>query len=190
MKLMWLICRDERGASADERRQFCGENLSVKIMLLQFPQIDIMTAASSHATGSMRLCSADIARYSLQATMEEKILTRHPEGKQGVNISRQKYDHIKDAILRVLHERGEIAFKDLPEAVADQLAGVFEGRMMWYVVTVKLDLEARGLIERVPKKTPQRVRLAVTRSTRPKVASLKTARHRSRNVHPRKKTEG
>lgn len=122
--------------------------------------------------------------------MEEKILTRHPEGKQGVNISRQKYDRIKDAILRVLHERGEIAFKDLPEAVADQLVGVFEGRVMWYVVTVKLDLEARGLIERVPKKTPQRVRLAAARSMRTRIASAKTARRGNRNVHSRKKTEG
>lgn len=91
---------------------------------------------------------------------EEKILTLHPEGKQGVNISKRKYDMIKAAILESLHERGEIAFKDLPDEVTKRLAGNFDGKIMWYVVTVKLDLEARGLIERVPKESPQRIRLA------------------------------
>ncbi len=89
---------------------------------------------------------------------EERILTLHPEGKQGVNISKAKYDAISNAILEVLKERGEVSFQDLPEAVSAQL-GAFDGSVSWYVTTVKLDLEARGLIERVPKVTPQRLRL-------------------------------
>ena len=35
-----------------------------------------------------------------------------------------------------------------------------EGSISWYVTTVKLDLEARGLIERVPRSRPQRLRMA------------------------------
>ena len=31
---------------------------------------------------------------------------------------------------------------------------------MWYVTTVKLDLEARGQLKRVPKSRPQRVKLS------------------------------
>ena len=35
----------------------------------------------------------------------------------------------------------------------------FKGSPMWYITTVKLDLEARGLIERIPKSSPQQLQL-------------------------------
>jgi hypothetical protein len=92
--------------------------------------------------------------------MEEKILTLHPENKKGVNISKRKYEVMKSAIIATLRETGEMAFKDLPKAVRKKLEGKFEGKITWYVVTVKLDLEARGIVERIPKKSPQRIRLA------------------------------
>ncbi len=104
--------------------------------------------------------------------MNDRILTLHPEGKQGVKISKKKYEQIKNAILLVLRERGEIAFKDLPDAVAQKLDGVFEGSIIWYVVTVKLDLEARGLLVRVPKKTPQRIRRATQKSPKAKAVNM------------------
>lgn len=91
--------------------------------------------------------------------MEEKILTLHPQGKQGVNISRAKYDTIREAILKAAAKEGEIRFKDLPAAVEEELQRPFDGSLSWYVTTVKLDLEARGLIERVPGSSPQRLRL-------------------------------
>ncbi len=91
--------------------------------------------------------------------MEEKILTRHPEaGKSGVNISKAKYDAVKAAILETLGA-GERTFDELAEAVNLKLAGRFDGSIRWYVTTVKLDLEARGMIARVPKSSPQRLRL-------------------------------
>ena len=41
--------------------------------------------------------------------MEEKILTQHPEsGKSGVNISRQKYDVMREAILDSIGAHGEV----------------------------------------------------------------------------------
>ena len=92
--------------------------------------------------------------------MEEKILTLHPDGKQGVNISKAKYESIRQAILSILAEQEEILFKDLPAAVDRKLEGNFDGSISWYVTTVKLDLEARGLVVRVPKSSPQRLRLA------------------------------
>lgn len=91
--------------------------------------------------------------------MEEKILTLHPQGKQGVNISRAKYDTVCEAILQVVGAQGEIQFKDLPAAVEAELHKPFEGSLSWYVTTIKLDLEARGLIERVRGSSPQRLRL-------------------------------
>ena len=93
--------------------------------------------------------------------MEEKILTLHPDGKQGVNISKEKYETIRQAILSILGEQGETFFKDLPAGVEPKLERDFDGSISWYVITVKLDLEARGLIIRVPKSSPQRLRLAL-----------------------------
>ncbi len=33
------------------------------------------------------------------------------------------------------------------------------GERIWYTISVKLDLEARGVIERVPGRSPQVIRL-------------------------------
>lgn len=92
--------------------------------------------------------------------MEEKILTLHPEGKSGVQISKEKYDSIREAILEIIGNRGLISFKDLTGSIQRQLEAHFEGSIPWYVTTVKLDLEARRLIERVPGSSPQQLRLA------------------------------
>lgn len=91
--------------------------------------------------------------------MRDMIRTLHPEKKQGVNISRQKYDMIRKAILCVLQSQKEITFMNLSRAVEKDMNGNFEGSVTWYVTTVKLDMEARGEIKRVPKSRPQLVRL-------------------------------
>jgi hypothetical protein len=91
--------------------------------------------------------------------MGGRIKTLHPEpGKQGVNILRTKYEKIRDAILSVMAGVDMISFTDLMELVADDLEDAFEGSVSWYVTTVKLDLEARNLIERVPGERPQKLR--------------------------------
>ncbi len=91
--------------------------------------------------------------------MEYKIMTLHPEeGKQGVNIARKKYDMVRAAILNAL-DRSELTFSELTRHVENQLGKTFDGSIPWYVTTVKLDLEARGEIERVPRSRPQRLRL-------------------------------
>lgn len=91
--------------------------------------------------------------------MSEKIMTLHPQGKSGVNLDKAKYDTIRNAILNVAHERGEITFADLTTAVEDSIGDSFDGSVPWYVTTIKLDLEARGVIERIPNSSPQRLRL-------------------------------
>ena len=45
--------------------------------------------------------------------MEDKFLTLHPDGKQGVNINKVKYDQIRQAILGSIREHSEIGFKEL-----------------------------------------------------------------------------
>ncbi len=90
--------------------------------------------------------------------MNENFLTLHPQGKNGVNISKDKYNVMKAAIVNVLQKQGEMTFRALNDEVRRQLEGNFAGSIGWYVTTVKLDLEARGVIERFGK-SPQQLRL-------------------------------
>ena len=89
--------------------------------------------------------------------IEEKILTKHPQGKSGKNISRQTYDLFKDTILSILKNK-ELTHEELFNQLNKKLKGKFSGNISWYGETVKLDLEARKLIERTDSK-PQKYRL-------------------------------
>jgi len=96
----------------------------------------------------------------------EKISCRTPaEDRAGVtNIPKWKYDEVSQAILSVL-ERGDIAFSDLRDAVMAELSSeTLEnlGSVSWHVTTVKLEMEVRGEIERIPGKVPQRLQLPAT----------------------------
>jgi hypothetical protein len=78
--------------------------------------------------------------------MEDRILTQHPENKQGTRISRNKYEQMCTAIEQSLQEQNPLGFKALNEAVHQKLDGNFDGSIGWYFTTVKLDLEARGVV--------------------------------------------
>jgi hypothetical protein len=91
---------------------------------------------------------------------EEKFLTLHPEeGKRGVNISRTKYEMVRQAILDAVRSQGTITYQGLVSLVEYSLRNRFEGSIPWYVTTVKLDLEARGEIERVAGPGEQKLSL-------------------------------
>ena len=92
--------------------------------------------------------------------MKDTIRTLHPEKKQGVNISKEKYEIIRKAMLSIFRAQKEISFRNLSHAVEKEVDGKFDGSVMWYVTTVKLDLEARGTVKRVPNSRPQLVKLA------------------------------
>ena len=68
---------------------------------------------------------------------EEKILTLHPEGKKGVNILKRRYDTIKDFIIKTIKEHGEITFEEVGDQAVAELSESFDGKVLWYVVTVK-----------------------------------------------------
>lgn len=96
---------------------------------------------------------------------QAKVLCQNPTpGKQGTYIPKWKYDLMRNAILEVV-PRNDVGvhFKDLPSMVDKTLTEVDRqrlGSVSWYATTVKLDLEARGEIERVPGVKPQRLRKA------------------------------
>ena len=87
---------------------------------------------------------------------EEKILTKHPLGKSGKNIDKQKYETLKKAILSALR-KDELTHTELFGRLNKSLKGKFSGNISWYGETVKLD-EAKKMIERTASK-PQRYRL-------------------------------
>jgi hypothetical protein len=90
---------------------------------------------------------------------KDTIRTLHPEKKQGVNISKDKYEIIRKMIFTILKQNKEMPFMKLSRAVEKEVRGTFDGSVMWYVTTVKLDMEARGEVTRVPNSRPQLVRL-------------------------------
>ena len=91
--------------------------------------------------------------------MEDKFLTQHPQGKRGVSMSRAKYGLIRETILELIRDYGEISLTELLMRCEQMLVNKLEGSISWYTTWVKLDLESRGEIERVPNASPQKIRL-------------------------------
>ncbi len=88
----------------------------------------------------------------------EKIQTLHPvAGKTNKAISKDKYDYIRKHLLAILKTK-ELSHTDLMEALYQRVKDEFEGGVQWYGETVKLDLEARNLIERTGSK-PEKYKL-------------------------------
>ena len=52
-----------------------------------------------------------------------------------------------------------MTFTRLVEDVRQRIGSDFQGSISWYVVSVKLDLEARGILKRVPGTKPQQISL-------------------------------
>lgn len=95
--------------------------------------------------------------------VEERIDCLTADGtKKNVTIPRWKYDLVRAALLEVIPDEPKgIEFSALSDAVAQVLSKedrVRLGSITWHVVVVKLDLEGRKLIERIPGVGRQRVR--------------------------------
>lgn len=86
------------------------------------------------------------------------IQTRHPLGKANFPVSKERYELFKGAIVAALQEE-ELTHTELVQRVTERLEGSFDGNVSWHVMTVKLDLEAAGLVSRTTSR-PQRYRLA------------------------------
>ena len=92
---------------------------------------------------------------------DERVEALHPDPKKkGTRISKEMYETVREAILdAVPYEEPGLRFMDLSREVEQRAPGrLFENASVgWYTTTVKLDLEARGLIKRVPGVSPQRL---------------------------------
>lgn len=88
----------------------------------------------------------------------DRVLTLHPQGKKGRRIDAVKYQATREAVIGALSS-GDLTQNELVETASAALEGRFEGSKGWYVESVKLDLEARGLVERYRSKPHDRYRL-------------------------------
>lgn len=93
---------------------------------------------------------------------DEKIACRTPTpGKQATNIPRWKFDLMRKHLLALIPDT-------MPGMRARQVPALMRTRLSekelerlgsvnWHVTTVKLELEVRGEIERIPNVSPQRL---------------------------------
>jgi len=87
------------------------------------------------------------------------------------NLKEEKYSIIREAMLAALPNSGSdgMPFVQLKDKVRAYLTAknvpteLFPkpGSVRWYCKVVQLDLEAKGLIERLPKRSPIQLRKAV-----------------------------
>ena len=90
-----------------------------------------------------------------------KVQMQHPEGRKAPSIEESMYAPVRAAILDAVPATGDgVPFRDLSQEVAARTpAEMWEHASLgWYTTVVKLDLEAREEIYRVPDVVPQRLR--------------------------------
>ena len=88
----------------------------------------------------------------------------HPEHRE--NLKADKYHIIREAMLRSLSEEDWLSFHEMEDRVRERLQeqavpkALFPkpGSVRWYCKAVQLDLEARGIIQRQPRKSPLHLR--------------------------------
>ncbi|MCF6137710.1 DUF6958 family protein [Pseudalkalibacillus berkeleyi] len=91
--------------------------------------------------------------------MEERVQLLHPDSKEMPSINKEKYNLVKKTIIDIIRENNIITFKNLSNESSHRLNEILDGSPSWYVTSVKLDLEARGIIERLAKTSPQQLQL-------------------------------
>jgi hypothetical protein len=89
---------------------------------------------------------------------QEVIQTLHPQ-KGNINkiIALDKYNFIKEHLLQIMAEL-ELTHTELMEELFSRVKNNFKGGVQWYGEVVKLDLEARKIVERTKTK-PEKYKL-------------------------------
>ena len=93
---------------------------------------------------------------------KEMFQALHPDPqKKGMRVTKATYEIYRDIMLQVIPDDEEgILFMELSAAIEPHVPAevLSNSSVGWWTTTVKLDLEARQLIERVPGRGRQRVR--------------------------------
>lgn len=90
------------------------------------------------------------------------------DGSGGTRIKKSTYELFRRLLLEAIPADDDgIAYRELPRLIEPRVPRELlktRGSCSWYVTSVKLDLEARGEIERLPGVRPQRLRRLSTSS--------------------------
>ena len=104
----------------------------------------------------------------------KRVVARNPgKGKQSTRVDAQRTQLMRRALLKAIpRTKAGVRFMDLFDVIGRHLprSGLpGSGSLSRTLTRVKLDLEAQGVIERIPDSVPQRLR----RTTRARRGSLK-----------------
>jgi hypothetical protein len=89
----------------------------------------------------------NLAEAPVWDAVTEKVELKRPGGKAGIVILRKHYDVLSIFILKVLEVNQEITLIELLEAAKKNISTKPSGEILWVIINVKHDLEARGLIK-------------------------------------------
>ena len=94
-------------------------------------------------------------------------------GNRTISLSTPAYESVKEFIMRVLMEKGEITFIELLNLAEQDSSLRLEGDMSWSFLVVKRDLAARGIIHVTIGLGRSRVQLiSLSRKKRSTLASI------------------
>lgn len=106
--------------------------------------------------------------------MQEKKVVQmlRPDGKKGVSVPEDQYESLRFFVLSFLDTKGDSTLNELIEQANTTFQDKIDSDLSWYVLQVKLDLEARGMIRSF---TPlHQKRLFYLKLTRQGARQLKT----------------
>ena len=95
--------------------------------------------------------------------MEQRIQLRHPAGKKAISMDKEKYSIIEKSLLKCLKGKASLTHKEILKLITEDLKKnkiKFAGSIEWNMEWVKLDLESRKKIMRMPNTTPIKFKLA------------------------------
>ena len=81
---------------------------------------------------------------------DETIITFRPGGKKGTTMLKSHYDQMTSYILSLLDNDDQVTLNSLVEKAQTDISDSIDSDIAWYILQVKLDLEARDLIRVVP----------------------------------------
>ena len=83
-------------------------------------------------------------------TTTKKIVTTHPASKREIKIDAAIYEPFKEAIIQSLKGSKGKTFTELTDDVVKIIRKkmpAFKGAIPWYTISIRLDLETKGIVE-------------------------------------------
>jgi hypothetical protein len=88
----------------------------------------------------------------------KKTPTLKADGTPSTNVDQEKFEIVREILLSTLPKEGDgLTIREMEAEVAPLVSKkLFPKGVMWWVMTVKLDMEGRGELQRIPGSKPLR----------------------------------